>query len=93
MSSRIRHPIHTQRLHQIIGIGRLSGRIQYVGWQGCFSCLDSLSGCHSNVKGSDTGILLEGLSDLLIDQYLKFEFRVNNNQAEYEAFIVDMFVA
>lgn len=41
----------------------------------------------SNVKGSGTGIVLEGPDDILIEQALKFEFTAINKQAEYEALI------
>jgi len=41
----------------------------------------------SNLKGSGAGIILEGPDDLLIEQSLKFGFKANNNQAEYEALI------
>lgn len=41
----------------------------------------------SNLKGSGAVIVLEGPSDLLIEQSLQFEFKASNNQAEYEALI------
>jgi len=47
----------------------------------------------SNLKGSGAKIVLEGLSDLLIEQSLIFEFKASNNQAEYEALIVGINLA
>jgi len=44
----------------------------------------------SNLKGSGAGIILEGLGDILIEQSSRFEFKANNNQAEYEALIPGM---
>lgn len=41
----------------------------------------------SDLKGSGVVIVLEGPSDLLIEQSLQFEFKASNNQAEYEALI------
>jgi ribonuclease HI len=46
-----------------------------------------------NLKGSGAGVVLEGPNDLLIEQSLIFEFKVSNNQAEYEAFIARMTLA
>ena len=36
---------------------------------------------------------MEGPNELLIEQALRFAFKVNNNQAEYEALIVGMLLA
>ena len=47
----------------------------------------------SNLKGSGAGIILEGLNGVLLEQYLKFSFKVSNHQAEYEALINGMFLA
>ncbi|RDX93904.1 Gypsy retrotransposon integrase-like protein 1, partial [Mucuna pruriens] len=47
----------------------------------------------SNQEGSDAGIILEGLNGVLIEQSLHFEFKNNNNQAEYEALLVEMRLA
>lgn len=44
----------------------------------------------SNVNGSGFEILLEVTGDILIEQALKFEFKANNNQAEYKSVITDM---
>ena len=41
----------------------------------------------SNQQGSGAGVILEGPSGLLIEQALRFAFKDNNNQAEYEALI------
>lgn len=44
----------------------------------------------SNRKGNGVRIVLRGLYDLLLEQYLNFEFKDNNNQAKYEALIFGM---
>jgi len=38
-------------------------------------------------KGSGAGVILEGLTRLTIEQFLRFEFKTTNNQVEYEAII------
>lgn len=45
------------------------------------------------MKGSDAGIDLEGPSNIVIEQALKFECTANNNQAEYKALIANMILA
>ncbi|RDY06588.1 Retrovirus-related Pol polyprotein from transposon 17.6, partial [Mucuna pruriens] len=47
----------------------------------------------SNHTGSGAGIILEGPTGVLIEQSLHFEFRANNNQAEYEALLAGMKLA
>ncbi|XP_068486986.1 uncharacterized protein [Phaseolus vulgaris] len=47
----------------------------------------------SNQQGSGVGIILEGPNELLIEQALRFAFKANNNQAEYEALVVGMLLA
>jgi ribonuclease HI len=47
----------------------------------------------SNLKGSRAGVVLEGRNNLLIEQSLRFEFKVSNNQDEYEALIAGMTLA
>jgi len=47
----------------------------------------------SNQQGSGAGVILEGTNGLLIKQALRFAFKANNNQAEYEALIVGMLLA
>lgn len=47
----------------------------------------------SNVKGRGVRIVLEGSSDILIEQALKFKYREKNNQTEYEALIIDMILS
>ena len=47
----------------------------------------------SNLKGSGTGVVLEGPNGVLIEQSLRFTFKANNNQAEYEALIVETLLA
>ena len=47
----------------------------------------------SNQQGSGIGVNLEGPDGLLIEQALRFAFKANNNQAEYEALIVGMLLA
>jgi len=44
----------------------------------------------SNQQGSGAGVILEGPDGLLIEQALRFAFKANNNQAEYEALIAGM---
>src|ERR1044072_9315750 len=44
----------------------------------------------SNLKGGGAGVTLEGPSEILIEQSLKFEFLASNNQAEYEALIAGL---
>ncbi|PNX80925.1 gag-pol polyprotein [Trifolium pratense] len=39
----------------------------------------------SNIKGSGAGVVLEGPDGVMIEQSLRFSFKANNNQAEYEA--------
>jgi len=43
-----------------------------------------------NQQGSGAGVIMEGPNGLLIEQALRFTFKANNNQAEYEALIVGM---
>jgi len=43
----------------------------------------------SNQQGSGAGVILEGPNGLLIEQALRFAFKANNNQAEYEVLIVE----
>jgi len=47
----------------------------------------------SNQQGSGAGVVLEGPKGLLIEQALRFAFKANNNQAEYEALIAGMLLA
>jgi len=47
----------------------------------------------SNQQGSGAGDILEGPSELLIEQSLKCAFKANNNQAEYEALIAKMLLS
>jgi len=47
----------------------------------------------SNKQGSSAGIILEGPNGLLIEQALRFAFKANNNQAEYEALVARMLLA
>lgn len=47
----------------------------------------------SNMKVNDTYIILEESGNILIEQALKFEFKANNNHAEYEALIFGMVLA
>lgn len=44
----------------------------------------------SNNKGSDTEVTLEGLDDISIEQSLRFNWKVSNNQAEYKALITSL---
>ena len=47
----------------------------------------------SNVKGSRAGIILEGPSNITLEQALKLNFKASNNQVEYEALIVGLKLA
>ncbi|RDX91081.1 hypothetical protein CR513_26985, partial [Mucuna pruriens] len=47
----------------------------------------------SNKRGSGTGVILEGPNEVLIKQSLHFNFKANNNQAEYEALLIGMKLA
>jgi len=47
----------------------------------------------SNQQGSGDGVILEGPNGLLMEQALRFAFKVNNNQAEYEALKAGMLLA
>lgn len=42
----------------------------------------------SNKQGCRARVLLEGPNQVILEQFLKFEFKASNNQAEYEAFLV-----
>lgn len=44
----------------------------------------------SNMKGSGSIIVLEGMHNLFIKKSLKFEFKDSNIQAKYEALIADV---
>ena len=47
----------------------------------------------SNQQGSGADVILEGPNGLLIEQALRFAFKANNNQAEYEALIASILLA
>ena len=47
----------------------------------------------SNERSCDTGVVLEGPGEIVIEQALKFEFKTFNNQAEYEAIITGLHLA
>ena len=47
----------------------------------------------SNQQGSGAGVILEGSNGFLIEQALRFAFKVSNNQAEYEALVAKMLLA
>ena len=47
----------------------------------------------SNQQGNGAGVILEGPNGLLIEHVLRFAFKANNNQAEYEALIAGMLLA
>ncbi|RDY09806.1 hypothetical protein CR513_05776, partial [Mucuna pruriens] len=47
----------------------------------------------SNKKCSGAGIIIEGLSEVLIEQSLCFEFRASNNQAEYKVLLAGIRLA
>ncbi|RDY04814.1 Gypsy retrotransposon integrase-like protein 1, partial [Mucuna pruriens] len=47
----------------------------------------------SNQTGSCAGVILEGPNRVLVEQSLHFDFKANNNQAEYEALLAGMRLA
>jgi len=47
----------------------------------------------SNIRGGGAGIVLEGPNDIVLEQSLRFKFRVSNNQAEYEAMVAGLALA
>jgi len=47
----------------------------------------------SNKNACSAGIILEGPSDLLVEQALQFAFKETNNQAEYEAILAGLNLA
>ncbi|GAU16859.1 hypothetical protein TSUD_368080 [Trifolium subterraneum] len=47
----------------------------------------------SNLRGSGSGVVLEGPEGVIIEQSLRFAFKASNNQAEYEALIAGMKLA
>jgi len=47
----------------------------------------------SNLKGRGVGVVLEGPEGVLIKQSLRFAFKANNNQADFEALIAGMLLA
>ena len=47
----------------------------------------------SNLKGSGTGIVLEGPGDFVLEYSLSFNFQASNNQAEYEVLVAGMRLA
>jgi len=59
---------------------------------GDFQWILSVDGS-SNQQGSGVGIILEGPNGLLIEQALRFTFKVSNNEAEYEALVAGMLLA
>ena len=69
----------------------LSSAAMHQEWAG-FRWVLSVDGS-SNQQGSGAGVILEGPNGLLIEQALRFAFKANNNQAEYEALIAGMLLA
>nr|KYP70058.1 Gypsy retrotransposon integrase-like protein 1 [Cajanus cajan] len=47
----------------------------------------------SNSKGGGAGIILEGPNQVTLEQSLKFDFKVTNNQAKYEALLAGLRLA
>jgi len=47
----------------------------------------------SNDKGWKVGVVLEGPTELKIEQSLHFNFKASNNQSEYEAIIACLHLA
>ena len=46
-----------------------------------------------NIKASTVEIILEGPNRLTLKQFLQFNFKITNNQAEYEALIAELNLA
>jgi len=46
-----------------------------------------------NPKGAGADIVLEGLSDILIEKSFHYTFKMSNNQAEYEAILTGLSLA
>nr|KYP33532.1 Gypsy retrotransposon integrase-like protein 1 [Cajanus cajan] len=64
--------------HNIKEVQRLAGRIA------------SLAHGSSKERGSGAGIILEGPGQVVIEQSLRFGFKMSNNQAEYEALLAGL---
>lgn len=47
----------------------------------------------TNIKLSGTKIVLEGPSDIVIKEALKFDFSASNNQVKYDAFMASTILA
>ena len=47
----------------------------------------------SNAKGSGVGVILEIPDEVILEQFLTFNFETTNNQAEYEALLADLRLA
>ncbi|XP_057444368.1 uncharacterized protein LOC130736570 [Lotus japonicus] len=47
----------------------------------------------SNDNGSGAGVTLQGPRELVLEQFLRFQFKASNNQAEYEALIAGLKLA
>ena len=43
-----------------------------------------------NSKGSEAGVTLEGPNAMVLEYSLKFDFKVINNQAKYEALVTNL---
>ena len=43
-----------------------------------------------NDKGSGVGVILEGPYNIVLEYFLRFDFKVTNNQAEYETLVVGL---
>ena len=47
----------------------------------------------SNGKGNEAGVIVEGPNAMVLEYSLKFDFKVTNNQAKYEALIASQRLA
>lgn len=52
--------------------------------------LDHLHDGPSSKKGCGVEVILKGLKGLLLEQSLRFDFKVSNNQAEYESIVAGL---
>ena len=49
--------------------------------------MDSLHGQIIEQQSSETRVILEGLNYIMLEYYLKFNFKVTNNQLEYDVIV------
>jgi ribonuclease HI len=52
--------------------------------------MENIRGWASNAKGSGTGVVIIMLDETVIEQSIRLDFKASNNEAEYEAVLVDL---